>query len=104
MDHSTAIMEDAGKVAEQAANSDQPIKTEGPNDAPSDSTANVYDSERRSHDRKRKGDFHIDRQQFGSRGGRNDGKRHKKGDMGRGEYLYVQYTVPPHIIQLSRDI
>ena len=82
-------MDDAGKVAEQAAKSDKPVNTEASGGGPSDSKANVYDSERRSHDRKRKGDFHNDRQQFGSRGGRNDGKRHKKGDLGRGEYLYV---------------
>ena len=41
------------------------------------------------HGRKRKRDFPDTRQKFGGKGGRNNGKRHQKGDMGRGEHLYV---------------
>lgn len=37
--------------------------------------------------RKRKGDFPDSRMRQGGRGGHNDNKRHKKGDMGRAEYL-----------------
>lgn len=101
MDHSTAILEDANKAV-QAAESAQnapatgDIKSEPmePSEA-APPTGNAYDEERKSNDRKRKADFPSDRQAFGSRGkdggggrgGRNDGKRHKKGDMGRGEYL-----------------
>jgi Ni/Co efflux regulator RcnB len=38
---------------------------------------------------KRKGDFSDARMRHGGKGFRDDNKRHKKGDMGRGEYLYV---------------
>ncbi|KAK5744917.1 tRNA pseudouridine synthase 1 [Elasticomyces elasticus] len=81
MEHSTAIMEDAGKAID------------GEKKTPTDSKPD-YDAERQQHSdnrtRKRKADFPSDRLQHGSRGrggGRNDGKRHQKGDMGRGEYF-----------------
>ena len=82
-------MEDAGKAIDGTKPSDAP--------AQADSTKETnYDAERRqTSDKKRKGDWPSDRQQYGSRGGASsrgghgDSKRHKKGDLGRGEYLYV---------------
>lgn len=83
MDHSTAILEDAGKAIDGAKVSEQHTDAK-----PVDYAAErQHNSDNR---RKRKGDFPSDRQQYGSRGpngGRNEPKRHKKGDLGRGEYL-----------------
>ncbi|KAI7226635.1 pseudouridine synthase [Hortaea werneckii] len=101
MDHSTAILEDANQAvqaAEAAQNTPATTNVTSEPMEPSEAappTDNAYDEERKSNDRKRKADFPSDRQAFGSRGkdggggrgGRNDGKRHKKGDMGRGEYF-----------------
>lgn len=71
-------MEDAGKVIEKAV---EVSASQRGNGRPKDS--NNDDS---SH--KRKGNFHDSRMRHGSqRGGRNDHKRHKKGDLGRGAYL-----------------
>ena len=94
MDHSTAIMEDAGAVIENAAAppaADPPAPAAAPaqnNDATGDSEqpANNGDNQR-----KRKGHFPDSSIRHGSRkGGRQsdgDNKRHKKGDMGRADYL-----------------
>lgn len=87
-------MEDAGKAVDKAGQSaaTSAVKKEAADDVHSDRKANIYADERESNNhnrRKRKADYPDARQRFGSRGGRNDGKRHQKGDMGRGEYLYV---------------
>ena len=93
-------MQDASKAIDEAAkqpnHSPSISKKETGGDKPSEASAsNAYDEERQANNynrRKRKGDFHDARQQHGSkggRGGRDDNKRHKKGDMGRGDYLYV---------------
>lgn len=86
MEHSAAIMEDAGKAID---GKDRPTASVNAL-APNDSRDEQQDGEQRSNNyerRKRKGDFSDSRMQHGSRrGGRNDNKRHKKGDMGRGEY------------------
>ena len=98
MEHSTAIMQDAGKAIDQAAkqpnhDGDSNDKEEGRSNRGKASTSSVYDEDRQTNNynrRKRKVDFHDARQQHGSkggRGGRDDNKRHKKGDMGRGDYL-----------------
>ncbi|KAF2766583.1 pseudouridine synthase [Teratosphaeria nubilosa] len=63
-----------------------------------------YDQERKQHDQqrtggKRKGDWGDKRQQFGSKGGRNDNRRHKKGDMGRSDY----YATNPDKRQKTDD-
>lgn len=95
MEHSTAIMEDAGNAIDgkgKEKGSVNALASNGQQDA-STSRNDQNTGDRRSNDfnrRKRKGDFGDSRMQHGSRrGGRNDNKRHKKGDMGRGEYLYV---------------
>jgi len=93
MDHSTAVLDDSRETVEGAAASSKAETTDKVD----------YAAERAQHSddrsRKRKGDWPSDRQQFGSRGGsrggrggRGDSKRHKKGDLGRGEYLYVSHT------------
>ncbi|KAK4561670.1 tRNA pseudouridine synthase 1 [Recurvomyces mirabilis] len=75
MEHSQAIMQDAGKVVDAATKAN-------------DNNEKVdYNDERGQHNDKRSQKRKADGQQYGSRGGRNDGKRHKKGDMGRGEYF-----------------
>ncbi len=88
-------MEDAGKAIDKAASSP-------PNDGPSHNNdkRTARDGRSNNHNqRKRKGTFESAGRQQGSRkgGGRHDGprdnKRHKKGDMGRGDYLYVS-TLP----------
>ena len=92
MEHSTAIMEDAGNAIEGATTS----KTDS-NSRNESSNANAENGKQNNYDRrKRKADFGGSGMHHGGRGGRNargggpgDNKRHKKGDMGRGEYLYV---------------
>ncbi|KAK3676101.1 tRNA pseudouridine synthase 1 [Recurvomyces mirabilis] len=75
MEHSQANLEDAGKVVDAATK-------------PDDNNEKVdYNDERSQHNDKRSQKRKANGQQYGSRGGRNDGKRHKKGDMGRGEYF-----------------
>ncbi|KAF2171704.1 hypothetical protein M409DRAFT_63318 [Zasmidium cellare ATCC 36951] len=89
MEHSTAILEDAKNAIEGAAQS-----APGP-DAAESSKSREKRSDEGDEDRsnnygrrnKRKGNFHDKNMQHGSRGGRNDSKRHKKGDMGRAEYF-----------------
>jgi hypothetical protein len=98
MDHSTAIMEEAGAIIDKAAappatdspaapapaQSDAAGKPEGDNDG--DKPSNDGDSQR-----KRKGNFPDSSIRHGSRrGGKQsdgDNKRHKKSDMGRADYL-----------------
>lgn len=94
MEHSTAIMEDAGKAIdgrEQPASSVNTTSTTTREASASRSDHNEGGDSRTNNygRRKRKGDFGDSRMQHGSRrGGRQDNKRHKKGDMGRAEYLY----------------
>ncbi|KAK5133216.1 hypothetical protein LTR08_008051 [Meristemomyces frigidus] len=91
MEHSTAIMDDAGKTVDQAAKQAAPapaIKNESRDTDNSNTTAGDQDNQADNDNRrKRKSDFPDARQRFGGKGGRNDGKRHQKGDMGRGEYF-----------------
>lgn len=94
MELSAAIMEDAGKAIDDTEKPTGSVNTLSTNEhATPDSRNEPNDGEQRTNNysrRKRKGDFGDARMQHGSRrGGRNDNKRHKKGDMGRGEYLYV---------------
>jgi tRNA pseudouridine38-40 synthase len=93
MEHSTAILEDANRKIEAAAKSAESgessnAKAEGAsNDRDNDNRSKDSNNERRN---KRKGNWNDKPLRHGSqggRGGRNDNKRHKKGDMGRGEYL-----------------
>ncbi|KAK5127991.1 hypothetical protein LTR85_005108 [Meristemomyces frigidus] len=90
MEHSAAIMQDAGKTVEKAgeqSSSAAPNKNEQSGET---SKGNAYDEDRKANEqnrRKRKNEFPDSRQRFGSKGGRGDGKRHQKGDMGRGEYF-----------------
>jgi len=100
MEHSTAIMGDAGKAIDEAVEQSRRTaprtQSETGDGQPGEASKSTgYDEDRQANNyqrRKRKGDFHDARQQHGSRGGRggrDDNKRYKKGDMGRGEYLYV---------------
>lgn len=97
MDHSAAIMEDAGAAIDKAA---APPATDSPASAPTPAQTDSADqtqgdSEQPSgngnNQRKRKGNFPDSSIRHGSRkGGRQsdgDNKRHKKGDMGRADYL-----------------
>lgn len=91
MEHSTAILEDAKKTIEGAAQS-APAANTAESSKSRDRRADNEDKGRSNdHGRrnKRKGNFHDSNLQHGSRGGRNNNKRHKKGDLGRAEYLYV---------------
>ncbi|EME84829.1 uncharacterized protein MYCFIDRAFT_135121 [Pseudocercospora fijiensis CIRAD86] len=88
MEHSAAILEDATKNIEAAA------KPGASSSSKPDGKSNDHsrDDRRSKHDdgssRKRKGNWQDKSLQHGSRGGgRNDNKRHKKGDMGRAEYF-----------------
>lgn len=102
MDHSTAIMEDASEVIENKPAAQPDKDTNG--GAETAAAKKEYDDGNVHPSRKRKGNFeqHGAGQKHGSRGrnsrgGRErdgDHKRHKKGDMGRTEYLYV-YTMLP---------
>ena len=92
MEHSNAIMEDAGKATDNAQSSRAATGSNRTRVA----SNSEYDQDRKQNNfdrRKRKGDFPDSSMRHGSRGGRDgtrgDNKRHKKGDMGRGEYLYV---------------
>lgn len=88
MEHSSAIMQDAGKAIDGSArNENESNKAEG---------SRRGGQQNNCSQRKRKGEFSNAGRNQGSRGrggGRgghhDDNKRHKKGDMGRGEYLYV---------------
>lgn len=92
MEHSAAILEDASNTIETAAKSatadDQATSSKMDQ---SEKTSDRKDGKSNNNDRnKRKRDFPDSSMHHGSRrGGRNDNKRHKKGDMGRSEYLCV---------------
>ncbi|EME45184.1 hypothetical protein DOTSEDRAFT_87604 [Dothistroma septosporum NZE10] len=95
MDHSTAILEDSGKKTDNAAKSSssdrqgESGRSSHGNDRGEQRHDKPYQSRHNQQsDRKRKGNWNDSSMQHGSRrGGRNDNKRHKKGDMGRGEYF-----------------
>ncbi|EMC99262.1 hypothetical protein BAUCODRAFT_129467 [Baudoinia panamericana UAMH 10762] len=102
MDHSTAILEDARKVVENAGG--EPARPtvdagEQPSKPTSNEAAHDGDEGRQNNysRRKRKADYPDARQQYGSKGGHDDNKRHKKGDLGRGEYFSTDS------LTLSRD-
>lgn len=85
MEHSTAILEDANKSIEAAASKDKPTESSKMDkDAPADGS-NEHPTNNYSR-RKRKA-FADSSMRHGSRGGFDKHKRHKKGDMGRSEYL-----------------
>ena len=83
MEHSQAVMEDAGKSL--AAGEREAAKRTGDT---VDSAAEGKRHHDARHGKKRAGDWASDRQQYGSRGGgdgrggRHDGKRAKKGGVG----------------------
>ena len=92
MDHSTAIMEDAGAAIDKAAA--PPAADPAPaQDAGAEQPAGDGEQASKNGDnqRKRKGNFPDSSLRHGSRkGGRQsdgDNKRHKKVDMGRADYL-----------------
>lgn len=96
MEHSHAVLQDAGNAIEGASKSQQeaPVQSSKMDSAEHKNQSNDKSSDRDRDQRKRKGNFKDSRMQHGSRGGRggggggrNDNKRHKKGDMGRSEYL-----------------
>lgn len=89
MEHSTAIMEDAGDAIDGKRSPKQPVNTLSEDSKDKHANENCQEERTNNYDRrKRKRDFDDSRMQHGSRkGGRNDNKRHKKGDLGRGEYL-----------------
>lgn len=101
MEHTTAILEDTCRAVEADVSAKPPSSLVDPvakSDSTSGEVPSDYAAERHANNdnrlqRKRKGEWTHDRQQHGSHGsakrGRNDGRRHSKGDMGRGEYLYV---------------
>lgn len=89
MEHSAAIMEDAGAAVDGKAVNGSPPPD---NDSGRGERTNNYGR------RKRKGNFSDRGRKQGSRKGRDewthDNKRAKKSDMGRGEYLYVPNVQP----------
>ncbi|KAK4625988.1 tRNA pseudouridine synthase 1 [Fulvia fulva] len=93
MDHSTAILDDAGKKIDNAAKASSSDRNGESSRSNNDRGEKRHDKPYQSrhnqgNDRKRKGNFNDSSMHHGSRrGGRNDNKRHKKGDMGRGEYF-----------------
>lgn len=92
MEHSTAILEDASNAIEGAAKS-PPVPSTAESSKSRDRTDDGEGDRSNDHERrgKRKGNFNNDRcKGHGSRGGRGNNKRHKKGDLGRAEYLYVE--------------
>lgn len=87
MEHSTAILEDANKTIEAAASQTTDAQQDGskPSRKPRDMDSNKVHTN--NHDRRRgKRKHEGDDSRQGSRGGRNDNKRHKKGDLGRADY------------------
>ena len=88
MDHATAILEDAGKAIDKSA--EQQDTASKPEAAPNVTDGDDDKREKSDNPRKRKGNYPDASIRHGGRGrGDGDDKRHKKGDMGRGEYLYV---------------
>jgi hypothetical protein len=100
MDHSTAIMEDAGAAIDKAvappaanipAETPAPSTTTGAEQSAADSEEPAKNIFGDNQQRKRKGNFPDSSIRHGSRkaGRQSDGdnKRHKKSDMGRADYL-----------------
>lgn len=96
MDHSTAILERVGdaieagakEATEQMDRTGDQTETAANNDSDTRQGSDRADDGKRG---KRKRDFPDHSIRQGGRG-RNDNKRHKKGDMGRREYLYAALT------------
>ena len=85
MEHSAAILEDANKSIEAAASRDNPTESSKMDkDAAADGN-NEHPTNNYSR-RKRKA-FADSSMRHGSKGGFDNRKRHKKGDLGRSEYL-----------------
>lgn len=105
MDHSTAIMEDAGQAIDQAAAppaADTPAAATPASTTPAGATPAIENNAEEkpegtseqpqsNRDRKRKRDFPDQSARFGGKGGGRkrdgDNQRHSKGDMGRADYL-----------------
>lgn len=95
MDHSTAIMEDAGAAIDKAAAAPPAADPAPAQDAGAEQPAGdgeqAASNGNSNNQRKRKGNFPDSSLRHGSRkGGRQsdgDNKRHKKVDMGRADYL-----------------
>lgn len=94
MDHSTAIMEDAGAAIDKAAAppAADPAPAQGAGaEQPAGDGEQASSNGNGNNQRKRKGNFPDSSLRHGSRkGGRQsdaDNKRHKKVDMGRADYL-----------------
>ncbi|KAF2213840.1 hypothetical protein CERZMDRAFT_57884 [Cercospora zeae-maydis SCOH1-5] len=85
MEHSAAILEDAGKAVDNAARSSS--KDDGaPTGSPSGHGDNKRSDNRRD-DRKRKGNWNDNSVRHGKKGKFDDNRRNKKGDMGRTDYF-----------------
>jgi tRNA pseudouridine38-40 synthase len=86
---SNATMDNNAPTASASA----PTESQGGSSSSAQAGAGNEDSSRHAERQqknsrgKRKGNFQDSRMQHGGRGFRDDNKRHKKGDMGRGEYL-----------------
>ena len=112
MDHSTAIMEDAGHALEGAATTSASVAQPSSN-TPDERELQTDDKHRENNydRRKRKRDFSESSMQHGSRGGKrpredhpgND-KRHQRGDMGRKAYLYVLAKELSHGVSLYQTL
>lgn len=117
MDHSTAIMEDAGKAIDNTAAAppaaDTPATATPTADTPATAAPTMENdaaeqpdadskqpSNGRDNQRKRKREYPDQSARFGGKGGgrSRDGnnQRHSKGDMGRADYLYVAVIYALH--------
>ena len=91
MDHATAILEDAGKAIDKTVDQARSTASESSAAAPiAAEPTGGDDGPNGDNSRKRKANYPDYSIRQGGRGrgrGVGDNKRHKKGDMGRGEYL-----------------
>ncbi|KAI5362219.1 Putative pseudouridine synthase I, TruA, pseudouridine synthase TruA/RsuA/RluB/E/F [Septoria linicola] len=83
MDHSAAILEDAGKKIDNAAEK----RDSRPNEDSGSSNRDGKRSDNRRDDRKRKGNWNDNSVRHGKKGKFDDNRRNKKGDMGRADYF-----------------
>ena len=93
MEHSAAIMEDAGKAIDGVAPTSNGAREANEGTVAQEPYSASSQRENNYSRRKRKGDFQDSSMRHGSRGrggkdgGHFDNKRRKKSDMGRAEYL-----------------
>lgn len=87
MEHSAAILEDAGKTVDNAAGNASKDDSK-PSESSSEHRENKSSDNRRE-DRKRKGNWNDSSVRHGKKGKFDDNRRNKKGDMGRTDYLCV---------------